>query len=81
MNKTKKLVGSVTQDDFILGLLLARGVESSGDIWEKVVGCSYCKFAKQCSEICYELEDLGKNPRCGDVVNLLLGEIKVEAIK
>ena len=48
MDKIKKLVGSVTQDDFVLGLLLARGVESSGDIWEKVIDCNHCKFAKQC---------------------------------
>ena len=78
MDNIKKLVGSVSQDDFILGLLLARDVETSGDIWEKVIDCNHCKFAKQCAEICSTLDDLGKNPTCSDVINLLLGEIAVD---
>ena len=81
MDKIKKLVGSVTQDDFVLGLLLARGVESSGDIWEKVIDCNHCKFAKQCEELCSALDGIGKNPACRDVVNLLLGEIEVKDIR
>ena len=81
MDKIKKLVGSVTQDDFVLGLLLARDVNSSGDIWEKVIDCNHCKFVKQCEELCSVLDDQGKNPKCRDVINLLLGEIKVEDIK
>ena len=75
MDKIKKLVGSVSQDDFVLGLLLARDVNTSGDIWEKVIDCNHCKFSKQCAEICSTLDDLGKNPTCSDVINLLLGEI------
>ena len=78
MDKVKKFIGSVSQDDFVLGLLLARGVESSGDIWEKVIDCNHCKFSKQCAEICSTLDDLGKNPTCSDVINLLLGEIALD---
>ena len=83
MDKIKKFEGSISQDDFVLGLLLARGVETSGDIWEKVVACNHCKFEKQCQVICSTLEeqDPSKNPTCRDVINLLLGEIKVEDIK
>ena len=81
MDNVKKFEGSISQDDFVLGLLLARGVETSGDIWEKVIDCNHCKFAKQCAELCSTLEDFGKNPMCKDVINLLLGEIKVEDIK
>ena len=81
MDKIKKLVGSVSQDDFVLGLLSARDVETSGDIWEKVVDCNHCKFAKQCTELCSILDDQNKNPTCREVINLLLGEIKVEDIK
>ena len=81
MDKIQKLVGSISQDDFILGLLLARDVNSSGDIWEKVIDCNHCKFAKQCEEICTSLDNYNKNPKCRDVINLLLGEIKVEDIK
>ena len=78
MNQINKLVGSVSQDDFILGLLLARDVETSGDIWEKLIDCNHCKFAKQCAEICSAMEAQDKNPTCGQVINLLLGEIQVE---
>lgn len=78
MDKIKKLVGSVSQDDFVLGLLLARDVNTSGDIWEKVIDCNHCKFSKQCAEICSTLEDVGKNPMCRDVINLLLGEIAID---
>ena len=78
MDKIRKFEGSVSQDDFILGLLQARGVETSGDIWEKVIDCNHCKFAKQCAEICSTLDNHGKNPTCRDVINILLGEIKVE---
>ena len=78
MDKIKKFAGSVSQDDFVLGLLLARDVETSGDIWEKVIDCNHCKFAKQCAEICSTLDDLGKNPTCADVINLLLGEIAID---
>ena len=81
MDKINNLVGSVSQEDFVLGLLLARDVETSGDIWEKVIDCNHCNFAKQCSEICSTLEDKDINPTCGDVINLLMGEIKVEDIK
>lgn len=78
MDNIKKLVGSISQDDFILGLLLARDVNTSGDIWEKVIDCNHCKFAKQCEEICSALDDFGKNPTCRDVINLLLGEIALD---
>lgn len=81
MDKIKKLVGSISQEDFVLGLLLARDVNTSGDIWEKVIDCNHCKFAKQCAELCAALEDQDKNPKCSDVINLLLGETKVEDIK
>ena len=81
MDKIQKLVGSVGRDDFVLGLLLARDVNSSGDIWEKVIDCNHCRFAKQCEELCSALDDRGKNPACRDVINLLLGETKVEAIR
>ena len=81
MDVIKKLEGSISQDNFVLGLLLARGVETSGDIWEKVIDdCNHCKFAKQCAELCATLKDHDKNPTCREVINLLLGEIKVEDI-
>jgi hypothetical protein len=81
MDKIRKLEGSVSQDDFILGLLQARGVETLGDIWEKHIDCNHCKFAKQCKAIGDAFADQDKNPACGQIVDLLLGDIKVEDIK
>lgn len=76
----EKLIGSVSQDDFILGLLSARGVETSGDIWEKLMDCNHCKFVKQCKQLGDAMEQLNKHPRCGQIVDMLLGEIKPEDI-
>ena len=75
MDNIKKFAGSVSQDDFVLGLLLARGVETSGDIWEKLIECNHCKFAKQCAELSAVMEAQDKNPRCGQIIDILLGEI------
>ena len=79
MDKINKFVGSVSQDDFVLGLLLARGVETSGDIWEKVIDCNHCKFAKQCAEFSQYMEAQDKNPRCGQIIDILLGELSPDA--
>lgn len=74
----KKLIGSVSQDEFVRGLLLARGVETSGDIWEKLMDCNHCMFVKQCTELGDAMEQWNKHPRCGQIVDLLLGELKPE---
>jgi hypothetical protein len=77
----EKLLGSVSQDDFVLGLLLARGVETLGDVWEKCIDCNHCKFVKQCKAVGDAFADQDKNPSCGQIIDLLLGELKVEDIK
>lgn len=72
----EELLNSVDQNYFVQGLLLTKGVNTYGDIWEKCVSCTDCLLAKQCQKLSAELEDLGKNPRCGQIVDLLMGEIK-----
>ena len=74
----KKLIGSVSQDEFVSGLLLARGVETSGDIWEKLMDCNHCKFVKQCQQLGDAMELLNRHPRCGQIVDMLLGELEPE---
>lgn len=76
----EELIGSVNQDEFVRGLLLAHGVETSGDIWEKLIDCKYCSFAKQCQKLGDAMEQMNKNPRCGQIVDMLLGELKPEAL-
>lgn len=77
----EKLIGSVSIEDFVNGLLLARGVETLGDVWEKCIDCNHCKFAKQCKVIGDHFAEQDKNPTCSQIVDLLLGDIKVEDIK
>lgn len=82
MDNIKKLEGSVSTEDFILGLVQESRTNTLGEIWEKCVNCCNCKFSKMCAEICSTLEDQEptKNPTCREVVSLLLGEIKLEDI-
>lgn len=83
MDKIKKFEGSISQDDFVRGLLLVSTDDTMGGVWEKCVTCNHCIFEKQCQTICSTMEDVepSKNPTCRDVINLLLGEIRVEDIK
>ena len=81
MDKIKNLVGSVTIEDFVNGLLLARSVDTLGDVWERILDCNHCKFAKQCKAVGDAFDEQDKNPACGQIIDLLLGEIKVEDIK
>lgn len=77
----KKFEGVVSTDDFVNGLLLASGVETLGDVWEKLLDCNRCKFAKQCKEIGDACAEQDKNPACGEIIDLLLGDLKAENIK
>ncbi|MBQ9700363.1 MAG: hypothetical protein IJV71_07050 [Lachnospiraceae bacterium] len=77
----EQLIGKTTEDEFIQGLLMSRNIKSPGDIWEKCVECTSCLFAKQCQTISDILEDQNKNPTCGQIINLLMGNLKPEEIK
>ena len=74
----EKLIGSVNQDEFVQGLLLARGVETCGDIWEQLMDCNHCKFVQQCKQLGDAIEQLNKQPRCGQIVDMLMGVLKPE---
>jgi hypothetical protein len=77
----EKLIGSVSIEDFVRGLLLLRDVETLGDVWERCMDCNHCKFVKQCKVIGDHFAEQDKNPTCGQIVDLLLGDIKVEDIR
>jgi hypothetical protein len=74
----EELLNSVDIEYFVRGLLLTKGVNTYGDIWEKCVNCTDCLLAKQCQKLSGIMEDQGKNPSCGQIVDLLMGEIKPE---
>ena len=74
-NKINELAGSYDQNMFIQGLLLASRNNSLGEQWEKVVTCPHCIFAKSCGLLSEQMEACGQNPRCGQVVDILLGDL------
>ena len=76
----EKLIGSVSQEEFIRGLLLASADNSLGDMWEKCADCNHCMFIEKCHALCETLDEQNKNPTCGQVINLLLGDLKPEDI-
>lgn len=76
----ENVIGSVSQEEFIRGLLLASTENSLGDMWEKCAGCDHCMFVNKCHAICAALDDQNKNPTCGQVIDLLLGVLKPEDI-
>ena len=78
MVKIEDLAGSCDQNYFIQGLLLASRKNSLGEQWEKCVKCPNCLFAKQCGHLSELMEAQGKNPTCGQVVDILLGDLSPE---
>lgn len=78
MIKIEDLAGSVDQSRFIQGLLLASTHNSLGEMWEKCITCDNCSFAKQCENLSALMEAQGKNPRCGQIVDILLGDLNTE---
>ncbi len=75
MVKIEDLAGSIDQNYFVQGLLLASQKNSLGEMWEKCVTCPHCLFAKQCGNLSALMEARGKNPTCGQVVDILLGDL------
>ena len=74
-----ELAGSFDQNYFIQGLLLASQHNSLGEMWEKCVTyCPRCLFAKPCGTLSEQMEAQGKNPSCGQVVDILLGDLSPE---
>ncbi len=76
----EKFIGSVSQDEFIQGILRARGINTLGDIWDKSMDCDHCMFVTQCQQLGDTMEQLNKHPSCGQIVDMLLGELKPEDI-
>ena len=72
------LAGSYDQNYFIQGLLLASPNNSLGEMWEKCVSCPNCLFAKSCGVLSEQMEARGQNPSCGQVVDILLGDLSSE---
>ena len=76
--KLQDLAGSIDQNYFVQGLLLASQDSSLGEMWEKSVPCPRCLFAKQCGYLFEIMKKRGKNPTCSQTVDILLGDLDPE---
>ena len=70
-----ELAGSFDQNYFVQGLLLASHYNSLGEMWEQCVTCPRCLFAKPCGTLSEQMEARGQNPQCGQVVDILMGDL------
>lgn len=77
----EKYLNSINLEEFLRGLLYARGNNTLGDVWEKCVKCDTCLFSDKCHKLGSAMEDLGKNPTCGQIINILIGDLKPEDVK
>ena len=73
--KIEDLAGKCDQNYFVQGLLMASKNNSLGEMWEKCVDCPNCLFAKQCASLGEQMEARGQNPSCGQVIDILLGDL------
>ena len=80
-DKVKELVGSISIEDFTRGLLLSYDAETLGDIWDQNMTCRRCIFVKQCKTIGDYFREHGTDHSCSQIIDLLLGDLKVEDIQ
>lgn len=82
MNDLKQYEGIVNVDTLLNSLLTANkfGTETLGDLWEELVTCSRCPFAAKCDELSSKLEGQGVVPYCADLMNIMVGEKKIEDV-
>ena len=74
----KKYEGSLSLTDFAEGLIGSRyGCKTLGEVWENCVKCNVCEHQTKCQA----LVDEYPNIRCRDVINVLLGDLKLEDVK
>ena len=77
----KKLEGSLSFDDFATGLLSHKGCETYGDVWEACVNCGNCPHHAACEALGDMFLDRGINLSCNQVIDILLGDLKIEEVK
>ena len=75
-----ELIGSVSVEDFIRGVLQVSTTNTLGSIWEKCVTCDHCLFKTKCHQLGDIMDEQGKNPTCGQMFDLLMGELDPDTI-
>ena len=72
----KKLEGSVSVNDFIEGLVSHGNCKTLGEVWEKCVTCNHCEHKEACRALIDEHFEI----KCREVIDILLGNKKIEDI-
>ena len=73
----KELKGTITLSDFVEGIIVKK--KTPGAVWEDLVECDRCPYKKQCKAICDQIAaEYDVSVYCGQVIDYLLGEIKIE---
>ena len=62
-------------------MLNAADKKTIGDLYDANVSCSRCAFQNKCETLATYLEELGKNPNCAQLVNILLGDSKLTDVE
>ena len=79
----KKYEGSMSIEDFVEDITSSRwGCKTLGEVWEKCVKCNQCKYYEACHTISDQLlEERGINVTCKQVIDILLGDLKIEEVR
>lgn len=74
----KKYEGSLSLENFVEGLTGTRhGYKTLGEVWEHCIKCNYCEHQTACHALGEEYPEI----KCSEVIDILLGDKKIEDIK
>ena len=79
----KKYEGSLSLENFVEGLLTAR-VENKtlGEVWEDCVSCDHCPHRDACRDLTeYVFATKDTDLYCDQVIEILLGNLKIEEVE
>jgi hypothetical protein len=75
----KKYEGSMSLEAFAYGL---RGNKTLGDVWEDCVTCNHCSQREACKNLVEQMStERGIDLFCGQVIDILLGNLKIEEVE
>lgn len=73
----KKFEGTLTLDDFIDQLTAYNRCKSLGTVWERCVMCDNCPHTVACEALNAQFPEI----KCRQVIDILIGDLKIEEVK
>lgn len=74
----KKYENSLSLTDYTEGLIQSRrGFKTLGEVWEHCIKCNYCEHQAACQALGAEYPEI----MCSQVIDILLGDLKIENLK